>query len=300
MEWVEPVSAHVRAIDPSLDWEFGAGRVARHYFCVSAKGDPVLRVTAERWRAAGPRDDESFEYHAARPGGGYHPARSIRFDEHEVHGDGFLFVLERDMPRRRVHLEAVWHPSFAAMPESLRATATFISLDNVLGEDDVERYVGAMKITTERPGGAVGFEALVETVGELGKSPETFTLLRGTLDGGAPIFVTARLDIKRVDHLLMDLHVEIAIALAEPTEHGLTKADEAERLNAAEDALTGALAHDAVYIGRETARGARTLHFHVAQAGPALARIDAWTREQPWSIEVRSRLDPTWEILRRW
>jgi hypothetical protein len=61
-----------------------------------------------------------------------------------------------------------------------------------------------------------------------------------------------------------------------------------------------ALGHDAVYIARETLEGRRVLHFHVATAGPAIARIDTRSEELEWAAETRSRLDPTWEILRRW
>src|SRR5688572_19616606 len=69
-DWAPRISERVKAIDGRLDWEFGAGRRAPHYFCLSAKGDPVLRVLAERWRSRGPSDHPVFEFHASRPGGG--------------------------------------------------------------------------------------------------------------------------------------------------------------------------------------------------------------------------------------
>lgn len=298
-EWVEPIGEQVSAIDPELDWEFGAGLSAQHYFCLSGKGDPDKRLIAERWRAAGPEADAVFEFHAARPGGGFRPGTTIEFGLHAVAGEDLRFALETDTARRRVHL-TVWHPEFASMPDDLPLTATYIWLDTVLGEDDVERYIGAVELAESEPDAAMSFPALVDAVHELSTSVETFALLRGQLDDGAPIFVTANLGIKRVDHLLMDLHVAIELVLQEPTEQGLTTSEEADRLNESEDALLEALGPDAVYIGRETARGARTLHLHAANGGPAMKRIDAWAASQPWTVDVRAALDPRWDVLGRW
>ena len=304
-EWVEPISARVRAISPELDWEFGKGHAAQHYFCVSAKGDMSLRLVAERWRAAGPPADEVFEYHAARPGGGYQESAALDFGEGLVFGvSDFRFGLQPDTTRLRVHVE-VWHPSFvqapAQVPEQLRLTATFIALDAVLGEDDVERWIGAVELREEAPaeGELVGFPGLLAAVDELRDAEDGYSLLQGVMDD-APILVTARLGVKRVDHVLMDVHLELAIAIAEPTAEGFPTSDEADRLNAAEDDLVATLGPDAVVIGRETTRGVRRLHYHVALGGPALARVDAWMRQQPWEIEVRSHLDPEWDVLSRW
>jgi hypothetical protein len=112
--------------------------------------------------------------------------------------------------------------------------------------------------------------------------------------------VSANLGLKRVDHLLMDLHVEVAVTLLSPTPHGLTTSEEAGELDAAEDVLIEALGPNAICIGRETARGHRLLHFHVANGGPVLARIDKWASRFQWPVEVQSHVDPLWEVLRRW
>jgi hypothetical protein len=98
----------------------------------------------------------------------------------------------------------------------------------------------------------------------------------------------------------MDLHVEVSLELTDPTADGLTTATEAERLNAAEDALASVLGRDAVFVARETGQGRRVLHYHSASGGPALGRIDEWAAGQPWPIDVRASLDPQWNVLRRW
>lgn len=57
---VGEIVAQVNAIDPSVDWELSPGAKSQHAFCLSAKGDPVLRRTTEHegrgaavtWKAA--------------------------------------------------------------------------------------------------------------------------------------------------------------------------------------------------------------------------------------------------------
>lgn len=55
-----------------------------------------------------------------------------------------------------------------------------------------------------------------------------------------------------------------------------------------------------MFVARETGGGLRTTHFHGAEAGPALARIEAWARVLEWPCDVRATRDPAWSILKRW
>lgn len=298
MNWVEPLGAHVKAIDADLDWELGKGLSAAHYLCLSAKGDVIKRAVTERWLAAAPDADATFEYHAARPGGGYQPGQSIRIGDLDLAFADFRFALERDEPRRRLHV-AAWHPRFAGAPEDLVVTATFICLDAVLGEDAVERWLGAIEVAEGASAEATDFPGLVAAVEAATRLEDGFSLLQGQEPDGSPIFVVARLGLKRLDHLAFDRHLEVTIPLAAPTPQGLPSEAEGERLEAAEDTLVARLGDGCVYIGRETSQGRRRLHFHVAE-GPAHALAKAWASDQPWPVELGYRLDPAWDILHRW
>lgn len=297
--WAKPLGRLVHEIDPDLDWEMGAGRHAEHYFCVSSKGDSTKRLTTERWRAYGPGDDAVFEFHAARPGGGYSPALEMRFGDATFAAADYRFGFDVDAARRHVHI-AAWHPTFAQVETRLARIATFVMLDAVFGEDDVERWIGGVDFAEVPPPDPVDFQGLVVAVDVIRETPETFTLLKGQLTGGEPVFITANLSVKRMDHLMMDMHIEVVLTLRSPTEQGLTTNAEAEELNEAEDRLLEALGRDAVNIGRETRTGLRVLHFHVAQGGPAIACVDAWAAELAWPCEVRAHQDPQWDVLRRW
>lgn len=298
--WVDPVSRLARAVDPRLDWEFGKGKRAQHYFCLSAKGDPEVRVIAERWRSAGPADDAVFEFYASRPGTGGAPF-PIVFDDVTFDVSEVRVLREDDDARARMHLR-VWHPAFASIPERLRRTATFLALDGVLGEDEVERWIGGIELLERAPDGGIALDVLGASLDALRARDHDriHTLLEAALPDGRPLIVAADLRLKRVDHLLMDTHVEAQLSLRDAEPNGLPTRDELARLRDAEQRLDSLLGHDAVFVARETGGAKRTTHFHVAETGPALPRVDAWASEIEWAVEVRVTRDPAWSILRRW
>jgi|LNFM01.1.fsa_nt_gb hypothetical protein len=305
-ELIRAIADHVAAIDDRLDWEFGPGVEAEHHFCLSGKGDPALRVIAERWLRAAPKPDGTWEFYASRQG---NPRGGLKL---EINGfsielDQMSFGIQEDEGRERLHVK-VFHPLFSKISDEQLATRiAFIALDNTLGEDDVERWIGAIEL-----GEGIAVDAV--SLGSLGARVRAFaakatgdrwSLLRGTLDG-APIFVMINTAIKRVDHLLLDTHLEVMIPLANPTEEGLTTSDEAAVLDSMEDELVERLGDEAVHIARETTRGRRVLHFHVMEGGPAAAIVDRWVKSHDgqaraaYACEVQFANDPQWDVLRRW
>ena len=53
------------------------------------------------------------------------------------------FTVTVDPNRELMHVTS-FHPAFAAMPEEMRGMTTFITLDRVLGEDTVQRWLGGV------------------------------------------------------------------------------------------------------------------------------------------------------------
>ena len=51
-----------------------------------------------------------------------------------------------DASREPVMSVQLWHPTFEHMREQVRGQIAFLFLDNLLGEDDVERWIGAIEI----------------------------------------------------------------------------------------------------------------------------------------------------------
>lgn len=296
-ELAPQINARVKEIDPGLEWELGKGAHAEHAFCLSAKGDSLLRNVAERWLREGPSSDDTWEFHAARQAH-WSEGLTLGIEGHDVTFDALRFELEIDQSRERVHV-GVYHPTMEPMAPELRTTVAFLSLDSLLGEDGVERWVGSVETLVKEPGAGVSGPALRAAVDALarGATGERFAVLEGTDPDGHPVLVTANLALKRIDHLLLDVHLAVVIALREPTSAGLTTSAEAAELDALEDALLDALGPRAVYVGRETRRSERVVHLYVDGSAGVRGSIEGW-RAQPKGHEIRVILtpDPTWAL----
>lgn len=295
-DFIEPLSERVRGIDPGLDWEFGKGRVAEHYFCLAPKGDSRLRIVTERWRVRGPGDGSVFEFHAARPGGGYVDSQALDFGEAVFEFSKFRAALKPDEGRERVDV-AIYHPAFANVVDKLRATASFITLDAMLGEDDVERFVGTVDFETTEPEGARTLDALVEAVDAMRAQAtgERFVLLEWTNAEGRRGFALINRALKRIDHLGFDTHFEVVVPLRSPNAEGLPGQAEADELNALEDELVASLGPHAVNLGRTTTEGLRKILFFAASTGEAASAFDAFARRHvARGVEVHGTADPQW------
>jgi hypothetical protein len=297
---VEPITRLVKAIDPQLVWELGPGARARHVLCVSANGDIVRRRITRRWRELGPADDDTFEYRDARGGMGLSMASQLRFGDHDIPCGDFVFAISLELRRSRVHL-GVWHPAFAQMDKAARASLAFVMLDALLGEDDVERWIGRVDVLEAATNGAVDLDAVLTAVADARAVRETGAVLEGRGDGGAPLIATVDLGIKRVDHVELDTHLQVSIAFGSARgPSAMPDAEIAAGLNAAEDALVSVLEREGLFIGRETAAGERVLHLHVRHTIQLEADVRAWAKGVRWKTTPRFASDPKWTVLERW
>jgi hypothetical protein len=296
---VDEIAGHVAAIDAELDWELSPGGAAQHAFCLSAKGDPVLRRTTERWLAAAPAADATWEFHPSRIGrpgttGLTLEGQRLDFSELKV-----AFAVD---PGREVVNVECFHPAFAKMNERLRGTATFLLLDGAFGEDAVERWFGGIEASATLPDGAGPAAELTAAVAELERTAtrERFGILRGKDAEGRPVFVTLNTALKRIDNLACDHHLAVTVMLLNPRPDGLTTTEEADDLNALEDQLGDVVFGQAVYFGRETRRGQRVMHYFAADDAELREKLEGWAAGQrARGARVEWRADPTWEARAR-
>lgn len=274
---VNEIGQAVQTIHPAMAWELAPGRSAQHAFCISPEGNAELRQGALRWLASAPPPDETWEYHASRQAS---PSLSAL----EVGGTLFELSAMRaiaswDESRRRVDVR-LWHPQFAAAPQPVRLQASFLFLDNLIGEDAVERWIGQIDLLENPTDGRTPDElrAEIERHSSDPASDETWVVGELTRPDGSMAVVTANAALKRIDHPFADHHVPIEIVFGVnrmPTD------TEAATLNAWEDDLLRRLGDLAIYAGRETTPGSRTLHF-VAQDPDAMRpAIDSWAQGLP-------------------
>lgn len=295
------ISKRVEAIDKRLDWEFGPGKKSAHHLCLSAVGDPEVRSVAERWLRRAPPAGKVWEFYAARQAS-ESDGLLLTIDGHEVSFDELSIAATEDESRERIDL-VVHHPVFAKVKrKDERRRIAFLALNTAFGEDDYERFVGALETPTKKADG-MSLQAFKQTFGAFvaKATGEKWAVLEGKTARGARIVATMNRALKRIDHPLLDMHVTITIELQSPNDEGLTTREEGAALNALESKLLDALGENAANLGHETLEGQRIVHLHVMEGGPAAQIIARWVQRASRSIvlNVSIERDPHWTALER-
>ena len=257
---------------------------ARHAVCVSSQGDPDLRKTAYRWRDSGPPPDAEFEYHAGRLA----PPNAADFVL-EVEGRRFAFAdlrfaIELDEERAELDL-VVEHPGFGALDEDTRAQVGYLALDSVLGEEEVERWIGSIRWSTEAPTATADVALLRAVIGELharASSEQTWAVLRGR-----DALVVAARPLRPVDHPYFDHVCELVASLEDV---------ELSTLQDHEEALQAGFAGRAFHAASLTA-GASAPPTSTSTATPRRSvELAAWASERGYAFDCHR--DPGWEAVR--
>ncbi len=298
---IAEVTAKVQAVHPKLVWELGPGGAARHALSLSSGGDPELRRLTARWLRAAPAADAVWEFHPARRGAPGLSDAKLQIAEHTVPLGEMRFTVTIDPNRELMHVTS-FHPAFAAMPDEMRGMTTFITLDRVLGEDTIQRWLGGIRPSVEPLEQGAPFAMLLEAVGMLSRDAtgERFTSLRGEAPDGRPMSATINLALKRIDHLACDTRVSVDVALLDPTPDGMPNDDDAEALSDIEDELEEMITGDAVYFGCETVHGRRALHWFVAPDHPIRPALEAWAaRHADRDVHLTWAPDPRWATADR-
>jgi hypothetical protein len=265
-----------------LACEMAPGQSARHAICASANGDPTLRKLAYRWRDAGPPPDEVFEFHASRISGD--ADATLHIDGREFAFADFRFGVDVDEQRRELDLD-VQHPAFAELAERERAQVGFIGLDTILGEEEVERWVGA----TNWSGGPVSADVTPRGLREavvrlrLQAPSDEWALLRSD----DAVAVAAR-PLRPVDHPYLDLLCELK---ARPVDHDLSV------LQSNEEALGDDFGDRVFHAASLTAGDIRTTFVYLDADTSTSRELEEWANERGY--ETTFSLDAAWDAVRR-
>lgn len=288
---VSDISRAVKAVHKELAWELAKGKTADHAFCVSPEGDPAVRQVAIRWLASAPPADAIWEFHASKQPGradSILEIAGVRIDLSEMRAIGSW-----DEARRRFDVR-LWHPVFAEVPANVRGQVMFLFLDGLLGEEDVERWIGSIEPLEAPSGGRTPDELRAEIDRRRAETPgdERWILATGTTASGEPVVVVADASLKRIDHPFADDHVTVRVEL--------TEADrETSVINAQEDDLTARLEGLAINAGHATHAGGRTIHYVTDDADAARRLVDAWVADHPdRRIRVAIERDMRWGFQR--
>ena len=272
---VEDISRAVRTIHPQMAWELAPGRTAEHAFCLSSEGNHEVRQAALRWLATAPPPDATWEYHASKQASATLMGLEVagtRFDLEEMRA-----IASWDESRFRLDVR-LWHPSFEKAPEPVRLQAAFVFLDQLLGEDDVERWIGQIDVLDAPTGGRTPEELRAEVDRHRSESPGEATWILGQMDRPeGPMFVTANAALKRIDHPFDDYYAQISLVF----DGGLPQDEIADALNREEDDLLPRFEGLAIFAARTTESGKRTLHFVTEDTDKLRPAIDAWAAALP-------------------
>lgn len=298
-EWQDlhpTLAERVTAIHTDLQWEVAKGHRARHALIVSPGGHADLRAYAVRWLDAAPAADDVFEYHAARqpdPDGVSGSTMRIEDADLALADLRYGFVVDPDRDQADV---TVYHPAFPDLPESVRGQVSFLSLDWLLGEDGVERWIGRVEHGGAPPADAQPGAQLRAAVERLAaeEKEDVWALMSGETDGW-PILACAQQPLVPVRFPRFDTHLAVTLPYAATNDGGLPVETSLKALRHTEDAVTELL-HEAgagTLLAHETSRGERTLHYYVDSTAGVAGRvrdlIGDWAEGRPG---VRETYDP--------
>ncbi len=304
---VRALNGKVAAIHPDLSWELIDGVLARHALVLAPEGAPELRPVTERWRRSGPGDDENWEYYPARPPNPSALYSDLRLGRRVVKPKDARFNTELDHERGRVHV-TVSHPDLPYLEDAERLQFAFFMLDWVLGEDDVERWIGEVRFSDDTQ--PLDGPALRGSVAELARefSAPQWAHLEGLDEYGREATVQVRVPLPRLDNPLFDLHGTVRFALATndsnaeqarepfaPVEPDTAELLTVESLTRVLMALVGdSAALTAIVILADEL----TLHLYVDHDGVVPDQVEAWAEPQDRKIDVKWSMDPGWEAVR--
>ncbi len=291
----EEVSRAVARIHEKLEWEIGPGvRSSKLAFCLSAAGHWERRVLTERWLRSAPGDDTTWEFHAARP-----PKLPLQIEigGHLVDPNSTVVAYRVDVSRERIDVR-IHHPTFTHMDAKTRDSVAFILLDGMLGEDGVERWIGGVDVEAASPVPSTTATELKETARSLAENAtgERFAVLEGRGSDGMPVLVLVNRALKRIDHVLKDVHLLVEVPIAGPNARGFPGAEENRALDAIEDEIVSLLRGRAAYCGRLTHAGRREFHFFATD--DVRPDVDAWIARAGRTVRARYAPDPLWEAQR--
>lgn len=298
------MNRRVEAIAPGLAWEFGRTSNGTFVLTVSPEGDFMARKITERWRRAAPRQPANWAYYPARQ-----PENRLDGFVLDVGGKKFdvarvRFAFTEDSRRGLLDL-TVAHPGFGLASPKVAAQAKFLLADWVLGEDDVERYVGHIDSTSKLAAPGAGIPEVRNAIARLraaGTGEAVWSLVTSPESDRGKWIAMLNLGLKRLDHLFEEWHLTVSIPVSHPAPTGLpsSRADLA-LLQSAENALVEALAPAALHYGHWTGEGRYDVLLYVADRAHAERLLRDWLAQtRGVGAVARWELDPEWKLYRRW
>lgn len=278
----EQLTDLTEAMDPGLEWDLLEGLAARRALCLSAAWDPALRPLTEQWVQAAPEPDSEWEYHPARipvvPGA--HAVANLR-----IHPRDVLVAIEPDQSREELNL-TVGHPDFGGLDEVLQLQVVFHLLDDLLGEDRMESWVGTVDVVPHPLSWGIPLLDLADEVDRqdaaaTGQKWESIEKEDAEL-GDSRLFINRAL--KRLDYLDLEFVATVSIEV---------QSFDPVLVREVEKDLAGVLGTEGVIYAHQVFDEFTVLYAYVGEGAADDVRqlADRWS---PQVYEVVVEPDPAW------
>jgi hypothetical protein len=195
----------------------------------------------------------------------------------------------------------VHHRRFSDLPEDAQRTATFLLLDAVLGEADVETWIGQIASSELSALDAIPLVALRAVVADVraqhtGPDGEPhWVMLNGTTPDGGAILASTQVPLRASTAPHLDTYVPVVVPFKDRTEQGLPGPASLSALRDLEDHLTALLGDSGRVVAHQSHDGVRILHVYVDGTTPAAEQVRAgvvgWDQGE---VAVDVELDPGW------
>ena len=205
----------------------------------------------------------------------------------EIDPSGATVGIEPDQLGETLDL-MIGHPDFAGLDETLQLQAAFRFLDDLLGEDATERWVGSLDVFPDTVSWGISFEELahsIELLADAATGEQWETIDQSDTDLGNSQLVINRA-IKRLDYL--DLAVLMTVSVEIPNRRDVSLAD------AVEDSFATILGTDGVIVARET-YGTFVVIYGYGKGSKILEVAGLPELHGPAVYDVVTEADPAWD-----
>jgi hypothetical protein len=285
----EVLTRHVAALSRGLRWDISPGADGGLAFTLSSAGDPAARVVAERWRRVAP-PDSGWDFRTSKIAEPAALEASIQIAGATIDLTRLTFHLSDADRGPRLDV-TVAHPAFRDLPGDVPHQIAFLALDWALGEDAVERWVGAIDVSP-LPGDddVIALRNAIDARAAT-RQPDSWAALEADIDG-RPLVALVNTGVDRFDAPTHDLHHAVSVRYP-ADERGLPV--DVVTLQQAEDGLEDI--PGAILVATVTHDGVRTLHLYTdSDDEPATRTISAIARQIGRRLDVTP--DPGWTAVR--
>jgi muconolactone delta-isomerase len=266
---------------------------------VTGDGDPDRRPAAARWLRAAPAADSTWEYRSSQEADPNALTGNLEIAGASIDLSETKFGLNSDLNRMRMHV-SVYHPSFRQLPTGADAQVSFLLLDWLLGEDDVERWIGSVDAVTESPDEPVAGDKVIEAVNAIRQqtNPDEWAIASWQDENGSQGLASYRPALRRVDYPTHDLYQQLSVSYPTRADGLPADAEVLESLRALEDEMQSSLAGRGVLVAYDTISGQRTFHLYTdSEDQNATDVLTRWARQH--RLQIRTVPDPSWQNVRR-